>query len=68
MDGVWVYLSGIGFMLVFAVASYYVAKAKGRSTTLWTILGFFFTWVALLIVAVMPRKSPASSSPTPHAS
>ena len=32
------------------------AKAKGRSVVMWTVLGFFFSWIPLLIVAIMPRK------------
>jgi hypothetical protein len=56
VNSTWYYISGLVISCLFAVACYYVAKSKGRGVVLWTILGFFFSWIALLIVAIMPRK------------
>ena len=51
-----VYIWALVSAVLFAAACYFVAKAKGRSVIMWTILGFFFSWIPLLIVAIMPRK------------
>jgi uncharacterized membrane protein YoaK (UPF0700 family) len=37
----------------------YFAKYKGRSIALWGTLAFFFPLIALLILAVLPTKTPA---------
>lgn len=34
-----------------------IAASKGRSTTLWAILGFFFSIIALIIIALLPKKT-----------
>jgi uncharacterized membrane protein YoaK (UPF0700 family) len=48
--------------LVVAVCSAaigaYFAKYKGRSIALWGTLAFFFPLIALLILAVLPTKTP----------
>ncbi len=44
--------------LIFWTVS--IARKKGRSTLLWGVLAFFFSWIALIIVALMPRKQPTS--------
>ncbi len=49
---------GIVVWVVAIVATYMVAKAKGRSPVLWTILAVFFTWIVLLIVALLPARGP----------
>jgi len=51
-----VYIWALVSACLFAAACYFVARAKGRSILMWTILGFFFSWIPLLIVAIMPRK------------
>jgi hypothetical protein len=51
-----VYIWALVSACLFAAACYFVAKAKGRSILMWTILGFFFSWIPLLIVAIMPHK------------
>jgi len=33
-----------------------IAARKGRGTTLWAILGFIFGLVALIVIAILPRK------------
>jgi uncharacterized membrane protein YoaK (UPF0700 family) len=36
----------------------YFAKYKGRSIALWGTLAFFFPLIALLVLAVLPSKTP----------
>lgn len=57
------FFSILGVMVWVAaiVATYMVAKAKGRSPVLWTILAVFFTWIVLLIVALLPVRGPRAS-------
>ena len=33
-----------------------IANSKGRGTTLWAILGFFFTLIALIVILILPSK------------
>lgn len=44
--------------LIFWTVS--IARKKGRSPMLWGVLAFFFSWIALIIVAILPRKQSAS--------
>ena len=67
MSGSSVYIWALVSAVVFAVACYFVAKAKGRSVIMWPILGFFFSWIPLLIVAVMPRKQSTPQVTAPPA-
>jgi hypothetical protein len=57
--GVRTFGSLIGFVIAiligYACAS--IARSKGRSSTLWGILGFFFTIIALIIIAILPRRN-----------
>lgn len=39
-----------------AVACYFVAKSKGRNAGGWAVAGFFFSLIALLIVALLPKR------------
>jgi uncharacterized membrane protein YoaK (UPF0700 family) len=50
---------GIGLIvsIVCAVACNRIATSKGRGPVLWAILGFFFTIIALIIIALLPRRS-----------
>ena len=50
------YIIGLVIVVAFMVATYYVAVSKGRSPWLWVILAFFFSFIPLIIVAIMPRK------------
>jgi hypothetical protein len=56
--GVRAFGSLIGFILaiLIAYACASIARSKGRSSVVWGILGFFFTLIALLIIALLPRK------------
>jgi hypothetical protein len=35
---------------------YNIAKRKGRHAVGWTILGFFFTVITLIVVLLLPSK------------
>lgn len=45
--------------LLFAWACNRIAVRKGRGPVLWAILGFFFSLIALIIIAILPRKKSA---------
>ena len=42
--------------LVFAVLTAWLAAKKGYSPAVWAILGFFLSWIALVIVLVLPNR------------
>ena len=48
----------IAFLLwiVIMVWIYNIAKRKGRHALLWTILGFFFTLITLIVILLLPSK------------
>jgi RsiW-degrading membrane proteinase PrsW (M82 family) len=48
----------IGFVIwvLVMVWIYNIAKRKGRHPLGWVILGFFFSLIALLVVALLPSK------------
>jgi uncharacterized membrane protein YjjP (DUF1212 family) len=48
----------IGFVLwiLVMVWIYNIAKRKGRHAVGWVVLGFFFSLIALLVVALLPSK------------
>lgn len=50
--------SVIGFILWILIMAwiYNIAKRKGRHAFGWLILGFFFSLIALVIVALLPSK------------
>jgi len=50
--------SVIGFILWILIMAwiYNIAKRKGRHAVLWLIFGFFFSLIALIIVALLPSK------------
>jgi len=49
---------GVVASIIIALSCGYMAYLKGRGKFLWGILGFFFTLVILIIVMLLPRKSP----------
>lgn len=51
------------FWLIFAVASAVVASSKNRSGFGWFILGLLFSFVALIIVAILPALDPKETKP-----
>jgi bacteriorhodopsin len=52
--------TGVGVVgsIIFAISCGYMAYLKGRGKWLWGILGFFFTLIILIIVMLLPRKTP----------
>lgn len=52
-------LGAIIIGLVFAWICRRVARGKHRSTFWWGIWGFLFTWIALIVVALLDRKTAA---------
>jgi hypothetical protein len=42
--------------IVCAYACYRIASGKGRGPVLWAILGFLFPLIALIVIALLPRK------------
>lgn len=45
--------------IICLIVCYRIAKNKGRSPVLWAVLGFFFSLIALLVIALLPAKSRA---------
>jgi hypothetical protein len=46
------------FSIICAVICYRLAISKNRNPVGWTLLGFFFTIIGLVVVALLPRKPP----------
>jgi hypothetical protein len=53
----------VGFLIwvLVLVWIYNIAKRKGRHAVLWLIFGFFFSLIALIIVALLPSKRTTES-------
>jgi hypothetical protein len=49
-------LLGFVIWIVIMVWIYNIAKRKGRHAVAWTILGFFFTVITLIVVLLLPSK------------
>jgi hypothetical protein len=56
--GIRTFGSVIGFVLAILIgyACSAIARNKGRGRVLWFILGFFFTLIALIVIALLPSK------------
>jgi hypothetical protein len=48
----------IGFLvwLIIMVWIYNIARRKGRHAVGWLILGFFFSFIALIVLLLLPSK------------
>ena len=55
------WILGIVVWLVAIYVTYVVARSKGRNAVLWAILAVFFTWITLLVVALLPPRRGAAS-------
>jgi hypothetical protein len=55
--------SVVGFLLwiLIMVWIYNIAKRKGRHAVGWLILGFFFSLITLVVVALLPSKRTTDS-------
>ena len=51
-----VWIISIVVYLAFIYFTFMIARAKGRSAVLWTILAIFFPLIALIIVALLPTR------------
>lgn len=49
-------LGGVIGGIIFAIICNRIAAAKNRGVVLWTILGFFFSLIATIVIAILPRK------------
>lgn len=47
---------GLIIWIVCLVANIKIAKAKNRRVVVWVILSVFFSWIALIVNAVLPEK------------
>lgn len=47
--------------IAFAVACYFLAVRKGRRGVLWAVLGFFFSLISLIVLAILPSKAGAGT-------
>lgn len=47
--------------LAFAVGCYFLAVRKGRRGVLWAVLGFFFSLISLIVLAILPSKAGAGA-------
>ena len=54
--------AAIGFVIWIGILLWTVsiARRKGRSPMLWGVLAFFFSALALIIVAILPRTQAAA--------
>ena len=48
---------GLLYMVTFAIFTGYLASVKGYSRSMWSVLGLFFSILALLVVIGLPGKS-----------
>jgi hypothetical protein len=53
-----VFLAAAAWAFVYLPAK--IAQRKGRSVWGWALLGFLFTFIALLMIAVLPSKEPTA--------
>jgi hypothetical protein len=56
IGGVFGGLVGFIIWVLIMVWIYNIAKRKGRHAVGWTILGFFFTVITLIVVLLLPSK------------
>lgn len=48
---------GLIIWIVCLVLNILIAQRKGRSVAAWVVLSIFFSWIALIINAVLPPKN-----------
>jgi hypothetical protein len=53
------YTLGLVVDIICAVVAYRLAVKKDRNPVGWTLLGFFFGPIGLIIVALLPPRRPA---------
>ena len=50
-------LIGLALWIVIMVWIYNIAKRKGRHAVGWLILGFFFSFLTLIVLLLLPSKT-----------
>jgi hypothetical protein len=66
-SGITPVVAGLVSLVVWIVSMYFARKiaiGKGRSPWLGLILGFVLSWIGLIIVALLPRRSPRTAPAT----
>lgn len=48
---------GLIIWILCLIGNIKVAQAKGRRVGVWVVLSVFFSWIALIINAVLPAKN-----------
>ncbi|MEI7438701.1 MAG: hypothetical protein WCK20_03425 [Thermoleophilia bacterium] len=62
MSGVISYIIVIAIAVVFALICRNMARSRNRSQNLWTVLGFFFPLISLIILLIMGTDNSKSTS------
>jgi len=62
MSGFISFIVVIAIAIAFALICRSMAKSRNRSQNLWTVLGFFFPLISLIILLIMGNNSPKSAS------
>ncbi|MGI9187218.1 MAG: hypothetical protein ACR2J9_06820 [Gaiellales bacterium] len=62
MSGVISFIVVVGIAVVFALVCRSMAGARNRNQNLWTVLGFFFPLISLIILLILGNDSSKSAS------
>ena len=57
-----VVIAGLIVQIVFAIICWKLAEPRNRNQVLWLILGFFFSWIALVILLIVGKKKPHAAT------
>ncbi len=55
-------IGGLVVSIVFALVCWNLAGSRDRNRVLWLILGFLFSWVALIVLLIMGKKKPEAKA------
>ncbi len=55
---------GLVVAIVFAYLCHKIAVGKGRGPILWAVLGFLIPIIALIIILLLPPKTPEGAAPS----
>ena len=58
---VWSFLILAIAIAVFVWLPAEIAKRKGRNPWVWAVLGFLFSAITLIVIAVLPSKKPTAA-------
>ena len=54
-------VAGVIIWVVCLILNIYLAKKKNRSVAAWVVLSIFFSWIALIILAILRPLPPATA-------